>query len=322
MADNLVSISNELDLSRRLPVLREDEIGRATQSVNHLLTSFSQAITNVGTTVSEVQATSDALNHVTEQSDNTIQTLEKQIESLTQQMSSLEAQIEASVSQSHTAAAQSRTGAELVNEGAQQVNKTSENIASLVDEIELTSDMLSKLQASGEQVSTVVRTVSEIAEQTNLLALNAAIEAARAGESGRGFAVVADEVRTLANRTRQSTEEIDKMVSVIMGAIQDTVATMSKNKAIAKTSMTHAATTVDELSSTRETILSLSHINQEIAVSAQSVQAEMALLRGHVADFRDLGDIVHEGSHKTRVQANELASTAEKLAGLIKRFRF
>lgn len=80
-----------------------------------------------------------------------------------------------------------------------------------------------ELGASSQEIDHTVKLISEITEQTNLLALNAAIEAARAGEVGRGFAVVADEVRKLADRTRQATEEIGKVVRSLRACVDEMV---------------------------------------------------------------------------------------------------
>jgi methyl-accepting chemotaxis protein len=89
---------------------------------------------------------------------------------------------------------------------------------------------VNSLREHGQQINSVLTVIKAVAEQTNLLALNAAIEAARAGEQGRGFAVVADEVRSLAQRTQQSTGEIETVIANIRNATDDAANQMKKNE--------------------------------------------------------------------------------------------
>lgn len=114
------------------------------------------------------------------------------------------------------------------DQGAQVVNKTVTGLLLTAKEIESASSVVSRLGEDASRIIDVVKVIKEIADQTNLLALNAAIEAARAGEHGRGFAVVADEVRKLAERTANSTNEINQMSTRISEAISHALEGMSK----------------------------------------------------------------------------------------------
>jgi methyl-accepting chemotaxis protein len=107
------------------------------------------------------------------------------------------------------------------------VESTSEDVEKTAQGATQLSQTVHELGSQSDQISQIISVIEEIAGQTNLLALNAAIEAARAGEQGRGFAVVADEVRRLAERTTQSTSEIEQMVGAIQKGTQNVVVEMT-----------------------------------------------------------------------------------------------
>ncbi len=93
----------------------------------------------------------------------------------------------------------------------------------LKEQIEFSATKVQELDAAGQKIGDIVKTIDSIAAQTNLLALNAAIEAARAGEHGRGFAVVADEVRKLAEQSSLATKEIGSLIGNVRSTVQETV---------------------------------------------------------------------------------------------------
>lgn len=321
LAEQLGEISERLDLTAKLPSKSNDEIGQTASGINHLLRAFQSGLSEVVATIQGISGSANSLETITSQSENSVSELIQQIDILVEQMTKLEDQI-AQGAHNATAASETATkGADEVKSGARKVEETSESIMALADDMESTAKMLLELRSSGDHVSTVVSTIAQIADQTNLLALNAAIEAARAGESGRGFAVVADEVRTLANRTHQSTVEINSMLESIVSSITAAVENMGSNQEKASHSVDLSQNTVQSLSDIRSTILDLSAGASEVATVTQIAQQEVVSVREQVNHFKSLGHTVTESNRSTLDASYSLTELASRLSNLVAKFK-
>jgi methyl-accepting chemotaxis protein len=190
-----------------------------------------------------------------------------------------------------------------------------------VNEIRHISDTVSSLDQQSQQIGSVVDVINEIADQTNLLALNAAIEAARAGESGRGFAVVATEVRTLAQRTQDSTTEIQNAIEQIQRGSQSAVLALKNGneKSMETASLIdHSLGNVEELGVLVQDVVDR---NQQIAVAIEEqvhvieeINQSIQSINHKYTESYDLMAETNGLNEQVQLSTSDLSTTIENFA--------
>ncbi|MDN3650755.1 methyl-accepting chemotaxis protein [Reinekea marina] len=183
----------------------------------------------------------------------------------------------------------------------------------LVSDLNESAQAIKELAENAANVSNVLDVIRAIAEQTNLLALNAAIEAARAGEQGRGFAVVADEVRTLAQRTQDSTTEIERILDNVKTGADNAVVAMDKGQESSlktEKDITEASNALQEIATM---VADINEKNIQIA-NASKEQTDVALgISSLISNIQGLADA-------TNKRVGQTQAISEELDALIKKF--
>jgi methyl-accepting chemotaxis protein len=159
---------------------------------------------------------------------------------------------------------------EIARLSTQTISTARSQIVTLEQAISDSSRAIDELSEKSLTIGSVLDVIRGIAEQTNLLALNAAIEAARAGEQGRGFAVVADEVRSLAGKTQQSTEEIQRMIGALQAGSRKAVEQMIASSEQVRNSVQHISEASNIITSIHSGVAGVQNANQEVADIARA----------------------------------------------------
>ncbi|WP_425274890.1 methyl-accepting chemotaxis protein [Pseudomonas aegrilactucae] len=208
---------------------------------------------------------------------------------------------------------QAREGDRVVGEAIAQIER-------LAAEVDHSSEAMGQLKAESDKIGSVLDVIKSVAQQTNLLALNAAIEAARAGEAGRGFAVVADEVRSLAQRTQQSTEEIEALIAGLQNGTQQVVTVMDNSRSLTGSSVELTRRAGTSLETITRTVSSIQAMNQQIAAAAEQQSAVAEEINRSVMNVRDVSDQTSAASEQTAASSVELARLGTHLQTLVARF--
>ncbi|MEC6831790.1 methyl-accepting chemotaxis protein [Photobacterium toruni] len=313
--------SGEGDLTRRLEPHSNDEVGQLAHNFNLFVSNLHSMLTRL----SLVSSTLNQQSHITasqaEERSTRIQFQQDEINMVATAINEMAAATHEIASNAENTARTSEETVLASGHGSIQVNQSQQSIASLAQEVETATGVISELNSHAQSINTILSTIQGIAEQTNLLALNAAIEAARAGEQGRGFAVVADEVRVLSQRTHASTQEIQQMIETLQQTTSQAVGIMDDSRHLAETSVDDANSASASLSQITTAVNNISDMATQIASAAEEQSSVTSEITRNTEGIRDVSNELAIEANEAAKQAVELSTLSHELQQEINRFK-
>ncbi|WP_455823994.1 methyl-accepting chemotaxis protein [Pseudomonas graminis] len=278
-------------------------------------------IGGIGDSATQIASAAEELSSVTEQTragvDNQRDETE-QVATAMNQMLATAQEVARHAEQASIAATQANQQTEL---GDQVVTEAVAQIEHLAHEMARSSQAMLGLQHESQKIGSVLEVIKSVSQQTNLLALNAAIEAARAGEAGRGFAVVADEVRSLAQRTQQSAEEIEELISSLHRGTQQVADIMDNSRNLTDNSVQLTRRAGDALATITRTVAVIQEMNPQIAAAAEEQTAVAEEINRSVMKVKDVSEQTSAASQETAAASVELARLGSDLQVWVGKFK-
>ncbi|WP_323975707.1 methyl-accepting chemotaxis protein [Aeromonas hydrophila] len=313
--------SGEGDLTQRIDLRRDDEIGELAKWFNSFLNKLQSTISQVIDTVAGTRASAEQAASVAERTSAGMQAQYQEVDLVAtafEELSATALQVAGNANSAVAAANQADTAAQ---EGKYVVADTQEAMRKLMAVISDAKPVVEHLSANSENINDILVVIQGIAEQTNLLALNAAIEAARAGEQGRGFAVVADEVRNLAGRTQNAIVEIQTLIGQLQSGTEAVVKAIMTGHSQADLTLTKVDLSVSVLEQIIHAVATIHQMNEQIARAAQEQSGVADEINRNVSNIRDVSHTIRAEAASSAENGRELSALADKQQQLVGQFK-
>ena len=316
---NNIRRSNDLRIT--IEETGKDEVTIMSADFNSLIGDFNNLINEVNGALSTLNIATEHLSRSTTETSSGMQEQLEEADMVATAATEMQATIQ-DISQNTEAAAKKAESTNIsAQQGRAEVENTIKHIRGLSDSLDNASTVVSQLEKDGETIGSVLDVIRSIADQTNLLALNAAIEAARAGEYGRGFAVVADEVRTLAQRTQESTSEIEGIINTLQQRTQEVVSIMLDCRTQGDESASQATKTGALLGAITDDVKTIMEMSTQIAVAIEQQSQVASEVNKNVVRIRDIAQTASGNAESNAQTSVEVSEQARVLFTAIDKFK-
>ncbi|MDO8908470.1 MAG: methyl-accepting chemotaxis protein [Pseudohongiella sp.] len=302
-------------------VLKAGDQHSLLASIATMQSSLREMLDEVTRYAEQVAAAATELTQVNDETSRGIVDQNNRIDGTAAAMNEMTTTVEDVAGNTQRAAGSARQVSLDAASGREVVVATVAAIKSLAKDIENAVRVVTELKSDSDKIGSVSQVIQNIAEQTNLLALNAAIESARAGESGRGFAVVADEVRSLASRTKESTTEIQATIEKLQSGAMRAEKVMQSSRDGATQMVDRVAETDQALERITQGVLLIEEMTQQIASAAEQQTAAAREINRNIHGISDVAESTGRSVEQSGEASESLATLAERLRGLVLKFR-
>ncbi|AEF20026.1 methyl-accepting chemotaxis sensory transducer [Pseudomonas fulva 12-X] len=313
--------AGDADLTRRITIRAEDELGAIGHSVNRFIVYLQDMI---GEVTQATAAMSSGLERLQQTSAQTNQILVRHASETDQTVTAI-TEMSATADSVAQNAAETAAFTQRANEHADRsrvvVGEASNSVTALISEVASATSTVENMRQDAARITETLDVIGAIAGQTNLLALNAAIEAARAGEQGRGFAVVADEVRALAARTQASTSQINEMLARLTSGVSSSVAAMENTQASCQSAADATARVNAGLDEMASSVNQINTLSTQIATAAKQQSAVTEEINHSMVQIRHMVDDLVQSGHASEDNTRSLLEANGRVISLMNRFK-
>lgn len=318
---DLAKIRSEKDFTLRLSLQGKDEITLLGQDVNALLSDVQTLVKSVNHSLETLDAVTEELAKTSAGTAAVMRDQQSETYMVATAVTEMGATIQEIAANTEAAASTANSTNLNAQQGQQQVTDSVDFVKALAARLQDASESAAELEQDSITIGSVLDVIRAIADQTNLLALNAAIEAARAGEQGRGFAVVADEVRTLAQRTQQSTRQIETIIQTLQQRTKGIAITMQQCRDDGMQSAEQTNIAKDLLQQITTNVSNIMDMTTQIAAAIEEQSQVAAEVNRNVVKIRDMSEETAGTARQTNQLSETVAEQARELRLEVEKFR-
>ncbi len=316
------------DLTARIAINSEDELGSLGNTLNEMFGNFARIIRMIRSTADKVNfsaqslsASTEEMNSITEETSLTVQNIAKStdlqahmVDDMIKETRNMERSVKQVANSAELAASAAINATETATKGGDAAKEAVEKINRIYEVVSESAEIIRHLGERSNQIGEIVDVITDIADQTNLLALNAAIEAARAGEAGSGFAVVADEVRKLAEGSAKAADEIATLIAQTQDDTRTAVASIergAKEVTEGKDVITRTGESLDEIV---EVLRSSGDMTRRISAATKELSRGMKNVSRSIDEISGSAEKNASATQETAASMEQMTSSMEDVA--------